>query len=70
MATIKVDFSKLPSDAAFFLAHQEHTAALGGHLANSIGLQEPERTCLRDELVGTVAKLVDQHLDYATRPQA
>jgi hypothetical protein len=69
MSTIKIDMSNLPSDLALFLAHQEHTRALADHLSASMELSDEDRGMLHDELVGTVANMVDGHLRYATAPK-
>lgn len=68
MATITIDFSKVPSDTALFLAQNEHTEELAHELARVMRLESPERQFIHDELVGTIAESIDSHLDYATRP--
>ena len=68
MASITFDFSKVPSDVAFFLSQSEHLERLAEELARCMGLPEPEGQFIHHELVGAVAEIVDGHLDYATRP--
>ena len=68
MASITVDFSKIPGDLALFLSQNEHTEELARELARMMGLPEPESQFIHHELVGAIAEVVDGHLDYATRP--
>lgn len=69
VSVVKVDFSELPGDVALFLSQQEHTRLLAEGLARCMRLDDPERQFIHDELVGAVAKVVDDYLEAATRPR-
>ena len=62
MVKINIDFSKLPGDVALLLAQQEHTEHLARDLANAMRLDDPERQFLHDEIVGSVAKILEKYL--------
>lgn len=61
---ITIDFSKLPSDVALFLAQSfdEHLDAIGDSLSVALALGEPERQMIRDELIGVLAAHIDPYL--------
>ena len=67
--TIELDFSDLPSDVALLLSQQQHTQNLADDLARVMRLQEDDRQLIHQEIVGTVAKIVDGYLERATRPE-
>ena len=69
MASITVDFSKLPNDVALLLSQGVHTEELARELSRTMNLPAPERQIIEQELVGAIAEVVDGHLDYATRPR-
>jgi hypothetical protein len=70
MASITLDFSKIPGDVALFLSQNEHVEELARQLSRCMGLPEPEQQLIHQELVGAVAEVIDGHLDYATKPRS
>jgi hypothetical protein len=66
MTKITLDFSNLPSDVALVLSRQQHTRDLVGDLSGAMSLGPDDRELLHQELVGSVAKVVDDYL--AARP--
>jgi hypothetical protein len=66
---IELDFSNLPGDVAILLARQTHTRELADALGRVMSLDETDRDLIHQQIVGAVAKVVDDHLDEATKPQ-
>jgi hypothetical protein len=64
MATIKLDFSNLPGDVALVLSQQQHTKDLADDLARVMRLDQDERELIHQEIVGAVAKVVDDYLAH------
>lgn len=63
MATIKFDFSDLPSDTALFLAQESHHAdELADEMSRCMRLGEVDRSILRDEIIGVTAKTIEGYL--------
>ena len=67
---IPFDFSTLPGDVALWLTQQQETRQIAAELARVLGLGEPERQFIHDEIVGAIAKVVDDYLEGATRPRS
>ena len=65
-----VDFSKLPSDVALVLSQQNYTEALADDLGTVMNLDFADRGTLHQEIVGSVAEIVDGYLARATDPHA
>ena len=65
-----IDFSKLPSDVALLLSHQQHTQNLAEDLARVMDLDFDHRQLIHQEIVGAVAEIVDGYLEGATKPQS
>lgn len=70
MTTLNFDFTNLPSDVALALSRQQHTRLLVNDLAGAMRLSEEDRDALHQEMVGTIAELVDKYLDHATKPKS
>jgi hypothetical protein len=60
--TIKLDFSNLPGDVALLLSQQQHTQDLADDLARVMSLAPDERELIHQEIVGSVARVVDDYL--------
>jgi hypothetical protein len=59
---INLDFSHLPSDVALLLTQQQHTQNLADGVSRCMSLPPDERELIHQEIVGTVAKVVDEYL--------
>jgi hypothetical protein len=70
VSTIKLDFSKLPSDVALVLSQQQHTQDLADDLSRVMGLGWDGREVIHQEIVGSVAKVVDEYLAHRRSPPA
>ncbi len=66
---IEYDFSNLPGDVALVLSQQQHTRDLADDLGRVMQLGADGRELIHQELVGTVAGVVDQYL-AKRRPSA
>lgn len=67
--SIELDFSNLPSDVALLLSQQQHTADLAADLARCMSLPDDHRQLIHQEIVGAVAKVVDEYLAGAAKPR-
>jgi hypothetical protein len=67
--TINLDFSKLPGDVALLLSQQQHTRALTDDLGRVMKLEPDDCELIHQEIVGSVAKIVEPYLERATRPK-
>jgi hypothetical protein len=66
MTKTPLDFSQLPGDVSLVLSQQQHTRDLVDDLSRVMELRAEDREVLNQELVGAVAKVVDDYL--AARP--
>jgi len=64
MAVIELDFSNLPSDVALLLSQQQHTKDLADDLARVLKLGEDGCQLIHQEIVGSVARVVDDYLTH------
>jgi hypothetical protein len=69
MTTIKLDSSNVPGDAALALSQQQHTLELADDLSRCMSLGRDDRELIHQEIVGSVAKVVEPYLEVATRPK-
>lgn len=67
--TIEFDFSNVPSDVALLVSQQQHMRDLTDDLGGCMLLAPDDRELIHQEIVGTVAKIVDDYLDRATKPK-
>jgi len=61
---IKLDFSDIPSDVALVLSTQQHVQELSDDLCRVMRLSYVGRELIRQEIVGSVAKVVDRYLAH------
>jgi hypothetical protein len=66
MTTIALDFSNLPSDVALLLSQQQHSQDLADDLARCMSLAPDDRQLIHQEIVGSVARIVDEYLAVRT----
>ena len=62
MAKITLDFSNIPSDVALVLSQQQHTRDLVDDLSRVMKLDATNRDLLNQEIVGGIAKVLDDYL--------
>ena len=61
---ITLDFSNLPGEVAMFLSEQQHTRDLSDARSRILSLGPEEHQTIRDEILGCVAKTVEDYLDH------
>lgn len=66
---INLDFSNLPGDVALLLGQQQHTQALADDLGRVMNLEPDDRELIHQEIVGSVAEIIEPYLERATRPK-
>jgi hypothetical protein len=62
MAKISLDFSHIPGDVSLAMSQQQYTRELVDDLSRVMGLNPGDRELLHQEVVGAVAKVLDDYL--------